>query len=387
MGCEFPAIISPWGEARAYSCRSYGFAMSGTGVTARPATAAPLRAVTRGALAVHATLAFQERGPPRCRGRRRFTKLVNDLTIMLRPLTTARKGWVVRMQEPPAHRPSEPVTARSTSARTSLDKAIDILNAFEGAGVSRSLTQVVEATHLPKGTAHRLLATLVARGLVERRDTRYVLGTRMFSLGNQVPFCRPRQLRDVAKPVLHAMHGRARECVHLAVLEDDQVLYVDKLAPPHQMLPTSVGAKLPAHQTALGKALLAYSGSIAVENYLRRQLGAATASTVTDPEKMWRQLVDVRAHGFAIERNESMIGLSCVAAPIFGAGSQHPIAAVSVSLLGDQASPLDFVPMAQTAARSISAALRSALRNGPPPRSNAVLNEATERADGVDRNR
>jgi DNA-binding IclR family transcriptional regulator len=250
------------------------------------------------------------------------------------------------------------------SKRTSLDKAVDILNAFEGPGISRSLTQIVDSTRLPKATAHRLLATLVTRGLVERRDGRYVLGTRMFMLGNQVPFCRPRQLRDTAKPILHEVHGRARQCVHLAVLEDDHVLYLEKLARPQQALPTAVGGKLPAHQTALGKALLAYSGSLAVENYLRRQLNAATSSTVTDPDKMWRQLIDVRAHGFATERNESMIGLSCVAAPIFGPASQNPVAAVSVSVLGEQVSPLEYVAMAQNAARSISAALRSAGRSG-----------------------
>jgi DNA-binding IclR family transcriptional regulator len=263
-----------------------------------------------------------------------------------------------------ASRPSGPGTAKSRGNRTSLDKAIDILNAFEGSGISRSLTQIVEATGLPKATAHRLLATLVVRGLVERRDSRYVLGTRMFTLGNQVPFCRPRQLRETAKPILHVVHGNVRQSVHLAILEDDQVLYVEKLALPKQALPTAVGAKLPAHQTALGKALLAYSGSIAVENYLSRRLNAATSCTVTDPDRMWRELVDVRAHGFATERNESMIGLSCVAAPIFGPGTQHPVAAVSISLLGGQVSPLDYVSTAQNTARSISSALRSAVRSG-----------------------
>ncbi|WP_082964766.1 IclR family transcriptional regulator [Mycobacterium sp. E796] len=268
------------------------------------------------------------------------------------------------MSPPVAARPACPGPATSRANRTSLDKAIDILNAFDGPGITRSLTQIVEATSLPKATAHRLLATLVVRGLVERRDSRYVLGTRMFTLGNQVPFCRPRQLRETAKPILHAVHSNVRQNVHLAILDDDQVLYVEKLALPKQTLPTAVGAKLPAHQTALGKALLAYSGSIAVESYLSRRLSAATSCTVTDPDKMWRELVDVRAHGFATERNESMIGLSCVAAPIFGPGTQHPIAAVSVSLLGGQVSPLDYVTTAQNTARSISSALRSAVRSG-----------------------
>lgn len=263
-----------------------------------------------------------------------------------------------------ASRPSAPGAAKTRANRTSLDKAIDILNAFDGPGVSRSLTQIVEATGLPKATAHRLLATLVTRSLVARRDGRYVLGTRMFTLGNQVPFCRPRQLRETAKPILHAVHTNVRQCLHLAILEDDQVLFVEKLALPKQSLPTAIGAKLPAHQTALGKALLAYSGSVAVENYLSRRLAAATSCTVTDPDRMWRELVDARAHGFATERNESMIGLSCVAAPIFGPGTQHPIAAVSVSILGGQMSPLDYVTTAQSTARSISSALRSAVRSG-----------------------
>jgi DNA-binding IclR family transcriptional regulator len=289
------------------------------------------------------------------------------------------------MGPPPACRPSGLGVAKSKKNRTSLDKAIDILNAFEGPGISRSLTQIVQSTGLPKATAHRLLSTLVARGLVARHDSRYVLGTRMFMLGNQVPFCRPHQLRDTAKPILHAVHGNVRQNVHLAILEDDQVLYLEKLALPKQTLPTAIGAKLPAHQTALGKALLAYSGSIVVENYLRRRLTAATSWTVTDPDKMWRELVDVRAHGFATERNETMIGLSCVAAPIFGPGTQHPVAAVSVSLLGGQVSPLEYVTTAQNAARSISSALRSAVRSGHLARPSITAAEATSIAGGRDR--
>ena len=85
---------------------------------------------------------------------------------------------------------------------------------------------------------------------------------------------------------------------------------------------------------------------------------------MTDPERMWRELVDVRAHGFATERNESMIGLSCVAAPVFGPADQYPVAAVSVSLVGAQMSPLEYVMTAQNAARGISSALRSAVRSG-----------------------
>jgi DNA-binding IclR family transcriptional regulator len=247
---------------------------------------------------------------------------------------------------------------RSPRQRSSLDKAIEVLEAFEGGGSSRSLMQIVEQTGLPKSTVHRLLATLISHGFVDRAGARYVLGSRLFVLGNHVPFCRPRQVREVAKPFLCDLQGHIRQNIHLAMLESDSVLYVEKLSLGRSPLPTSVGAMLPAHHTALGKALLAYSSESEIDAYLRRPLAKPTNWTVTDPAAIKRELRDVRLNGYATEHNETMIGLSCVAAPIFSRRSRQPVAALSVSVLGE-GSPLDYLVGAREVARRIGADLQT----------------------------
>ena len=104
------------------------------------------------------------------------------------------------------------------------------------------------------------LSCLEEAGYVDRRGTEYCLGRRLFELGNQIAYCRPMGLRDVALPYLSELYERTHHIVHLAVLEGVDVLYLEKLfGHDPTRAPSHVGRRVPAACCGLGKAMLAFS--------------------------------------------------------------------------------------------------------------------------------
>jgi DNA-binding IclR family transcriptional regulator len=128
-----------------------------------------------------------------------------------------------------------------------------------------------------------------------------------------------------AKPLLSELHRATGLVVHLAVLDGADVVYLDKVGDSvGYALPTRVGGRQPAHCTAVGKALLAYTDhSSAVDLRVRK-----TKYSISTSSQLAAELAKVRAHGVAFEREESLLGFGCVAAPIGGAGDA--VAALSV---------------------------------------------------------
>jgi DNA-binding IclR family transcriptional regulator len=205
----------------------------------------------------------------------------------------------------------------ATSPGTSVGKALALLEAFDQLDAYLGVSELARRTSLPKSTAFRLLAILEEHGLIERQGTRYCLGKRLFELGNRVPDCRPRALRDKALPFISELYELTHETVHLAVLDGADVLYVEKLFGRQQVkAPSSVGGRVPAYCSAIGKALLAWSGPTALEATLARGLAPRTGYTIVSPARLVDELALVRAQGVAFDREESNLGINCVAAPI-----------------------------------------------------------------------
>src|ERR1700742_5042020 len=142
--------------------------------------------------------------------------------------------------------------------QTYLHRVVAVLSAFRGEENAVSPAELARRVGLPRSTVHRIVASLVSEGLLERHAAEVRLGVRLFEIGQRVP--RQRVLRDAALPYLHDLSEATRQTVHLAILEGSQVVYVDILvaagAPP---LPSRVGGRLPAHATGVGKAMLAFS--------------------------------------------------------------------------------------------------------------------------------
>jgi DNA-binding IclR family transcriptional regulator len=159
----------------------------------------------------------------------------------------------------------------------------------------------------------------------------YVLGMHVFELGNRVAYCWPRGLRDFALPHLADLHVLTRETVHLAVLEGSDVVYLEKLHGQDAVpSPSHIGGRVPAHCSALGKALMAFTPGAWRPRPGQQVLEARTPYTITDPRLLASELATVREVGHAIDHEEAKLGLTCVAAPIRSA-TGPAIAAISIS--------------------------------------------------------
>jgi len=211
-----------------------------------------------------------------------------------------------------------------------LDKAVSLLAAFGRDGWSGiGVTELARRTQLSKSTAFRLLAMLERNGLIERVGNGYRLGQLLQSLAEQIYPPGNEWTRDVLTPFLIDLLEATHQAVHLAVLHGTEILYLSKLhghRPPPS--PSRVGGRGPAHSTALGKVLLARNPD-ALDRTLERGLHAWTRNTVSTPAGLRAELDNVRRVGVAFDREETQMGLSCVAAPILGR-SGRPIAAISV---------------------------------------------------------
>jgi DNA-binding IclR family transcriptional regulator len=142
------------------------------------------------------------------------------------------------------------------------------------------------------------------------------------------------ELRKEAHPVMEDLAARYQETIHLAVLDDTQAVYVDKLEGRQAVRVdiTSLGARLYAHCSALGKVLLAYSPEAEVKRIIQMAgLPSFTPNTITNEEELEQSLEKIRKQGFAYDLEEILPDLCCVAAPIYD-HTGRVIAAISMSI-------------------------------------------------------
>lgn len=214
----------------------------------------------------------------------------------------------------------------------SLSRALMLLETLRESPEGYALSVLCQRTGLPKGTAHRLLSTLVEHGFVEQDHYRYRIGVKAFVVGNA--FLAHLDLRARALPHLLELRNRSGESVQLAVLENLQVVYIERVLShsPVAYMKSRVGAMLPAYCTALGKALLAFSPPELVQRYLDAvPLVVQTPHTITSRERLLQELESVRRHGYAVDRGEREVSVRCIAAPVF---NHEGAATAAISVAG-----------------------------------------------------
>jgi len=203
-----------------------------------------------------------------------------------------------------------------------IDRISLVLDAFEGPG-RLTLAQIVRRTGLPRSSAHRMLERLVQLRWLRRSGRDYELGMRLVELGSLA--VHQDRLVRAASPLLGELHRATGLVVHLAVLDGPDVVYLEKIGDRMMSaIPTRVGGRQPAHCTAAGKAILAYCDEDAAVDLQARK----TRYSIASRSQLAVELAKVRAHGIAFEREESLLGFGCVAAPIGSPG--EALAAVSV---------------------------------------------------------
>jgi DNA-binding IclR family transcriptional regulator len=233
-----------------------------------------------------------------------------------------------------------------------LGKAFAILGAFSRGPRMLSLSQISRLSGVPKSTTHRVLGMLVELGAVERSGTEYRMGDVMFSYGSRSPEV---ALRGAALPHLESLHCQTGQVVHFAVLRKQEVLYLERLSTSSIISPASVGDRLPAHLTGVGKALLAYAPAETVNRYLDRRLTARTDASITSADLLRHELAGIRKLGVAFDHAEAARGLHCVAAPV--RIGRQVVAAVSVAFPSSAGSGQVLIDPVLTAAARIAGSL------------------------------
>lgn len=219
------------------------------------------------------------------------------------------------------HRAAPPVSM--------IERMTLILDSFDAATPVLTLHGLVERTGLPRSTVHRILDQLVRLRWLAHAPGGYRLGLRTLELGGLA--AGHNELRTVVGPLLHELCLRTETVGHLGVLDGRDVLYLDKAGGRHSVtVPTRLGGRMPAHSTALGKTLLAALDPGIVEKSLHEQLPQLTPRTIGSRADLHRELTRIRKRqGVAVDNEESVTGIRCVAVPIRRRGIT--VAAVSLS--------------------------------------------------------
>ncbi len=213
-----------------------------------------------------------------------------------------------------------------------LSKTLRLLEIIKGSSVPPNLTELSRRAGLNKSTALRFLAHLEAEGYLRRDErSRYHLGPRLLEL-SQAASGSQAHLREVARPLLWELWRESQETVNLGVLEGLEIAYVDCLESPHDLrLVTNIGMRAVYYRTALGKAIAAFLPAHEAQTLLEStEFQAFTPNTLASADLLREEFARIRRAGYAVDNEESVPGIRCVAAPVLNADNL-PAAAVSVS--------------------------------------------------------
>jgi IclR family acetate operon transcriptional repressor len=214
----------------------------------------------------------------------------------------------------------------------SLVKALNILAVLAEEEPPYTLTQLSRQLQLHVSTVHRLLVNLVRHGFVEEDPVSggYQLSYRVLRMGLRV--LDRLDFRRVAQPLLRDLNLRTKETVHLAILQDGRAISIEKFDSPQPVgLDARLGGVMPLHCTGVGKVLLAFQSEDLLNQIVQSPgLTRRTARTITNPAQLRKELEMIRQQGYAVDQEEAVDGLRCVAGPVINHAGQI-VAAFSVA--------------------------------------------------------
>jgi DNA-binding IclR family transcriptional regulator len=215
----------------------------------------------------------------------------------------------------------------------SADRALAVVEFVAGRG-SAAFGEILVELGLPRSSAAGLLHTLVDSGWLQHDvgSRRYALGIRAWQVGQS--YAGHRELADIARPVMDRLRDATGETVQLARLDGIDNVYIAISDSPSPMrLASRVGARLSAHATGIGKALLSLLPPAEAEARIRSaKLERLTDRTITDPDDLLAALERIRQDGFAIDDEEFVSGCRCVAVPLPGVGGAEALVAMSITM-------------------------------------------------------
>jgi IclR family pca regulon transcriptional regulator len=245
----------------------------------------------------------------------------------------------------------------------SLERGITLLLAFDADHPEPTLAELARLTGFSRPAVRRFLITLERMGYVRAAGGRWSLTPRVLSIAQH--YTETHALLEVAQPHLLALAQQTQESASLATLDGDEVVYVARVPVRRIMsINVSVGTRVPAHATSMGRVLLAWAPVRHVEDVLGRPpLRSATPNTVTDVAELRGILQQVRHQGFAIVSEELEAGLLSAAAPVRDRSGSVVAALASSTSTGRSSLAMlrrDVVPLLVRTADAISESLQAA---------------------------
>lgn len=196
-------------------------------------------------------------------------------------------------------------------------RVLEVLELLGEDGARLSLAEMASAMAVPKSSLHAILRTMEAHHWVDvdATGTRYGLGLKALLTGTA--YLAGDDAVSLAGPVLDALAEETGEAVHLGRLDGTDVVYLAKRESRHALrMFSAVGRRLPAHATALGKAVLSQYDPAEVQRRLNWPLGKLTLDTVVEPDALLAQLAEARLRGWALDDGENSVDIRCVAVPL-----------------------------------------------------------------------
>ena len=211
-----------------------------------------------------------------------------------------------------------------------VERALALLRMIAGSSPPMTFGELHKAAGLPKASAHNLLTTLEESGFVVRDGHgRYSVGLAAFEVGSAHPV-RTGLLR-LAEPLLRDLVRRHNETCHLGILDHGDVLYVERLESSQPVrLSTATGVRVEAYATGIGKALLSLAPDPDVKALYPAKLRPITPGTLASMPALLRDLAETRRRGYALDNEESTVGVRCAGAAVSAPG--WPAAGISLSV-------------------------------------------------------
>ncbi len=240
---------------------------------------------------------------------------------------------------------------------TALASGLEVILAFDEAHPRMTLSEVAARTGMNRARARRFLLTLHALGYVRKQQRHFELAPRVLNLG--YAFLSANNYRGVIQQVLEDITAECGESSSLGVLDGDDVTYVARSASRHRLMAItlSVGTRLPAAHTSMGRVLLAQLPLAELEAYLARvTLEKHTDKSITDKDELRRCILKVRQQGYAIADQELDSGLRSLAVPVFDAHGKL-LGAINISTNAARVDldtlMKEYLPLLQQKAREI----------------------------------
>lgn len=245
--------------------------------------------------------------------------------------------------------------ANSPSGESMTERLVRVLATFSDDRPSQTAAEIGRRANLPSSTAHRIVDDLVDSGLLERDGRgRVRLGMRLWELAHRGS--RALRLREAALPFMEQVQARIREHTQLAVLEDGEALFLERLSDPDAGLNVArIAGRLPLHASSSGLVLLAHAPRSVFDAVVAAGLERRTPETIVDPAQLEARLAEVRSRGFVIAHGSVSEVSTGVAVPVKDRG--EVVAALSVVLPRADARAKRAVDVLTAAANGIAATL------------------------------